>query len=404
MIFGIQAPKMIVNIDTTQDEVVLDYSVVLKDEPELDTFEAKSVRTGKRDLTNAGKHWIFQVKIHLWKYADPKAKYLELKSYEGTEVILYRHLDGEPIYDTYGNGGHFILFQIEEKYLEEIRKSDIIILTFRSIDYISQSAPPLPSGIAYYMNRTEDTPQGSIDLINSKLFEINHIGVDVRLIRNTLLSPFIAGTVNGYYCLRYNYLTSGYAPAYYCNTTEDIFTDNSNICLIISFERKFYSQEVYGDYTIFSHYNTAGTAHLELYINSLTGYLTAVMTNGATTITATINQNFMDEQWHVAAVNFNQTDGIVTINTENSYEASASNPSYMAADLTAIGIQNPTLGTRSLDGVTFYNKFGEAGTAGGTGAPFIGDVFIFFDILAQAQINEKGQWIANRLSITWNNI
>lgn len=144
MIFGIQAPKMIVNIDTTQDEVLLDYAVVLKNEPELDTFEVKSVRTGKRVLTNAGKHWIFQVKIHLWKYADPKAKYLELKSYEGTEVILYRHSDGGPIYDTYNNQGVFILQSLDESITDEKNKFDVLILTFWSKEFIRRSLYSVP--------------------------------------------------------------------------------------------------------------------------------------------------------------------------------------------------------------------------------------------------------------------
>lgn len=135
-IFGTSHPKIIVNIDTTLDEVLLQYAVVLKDEPELDSYEVRAVRTGKRVFTNAGKHWIFQVKIHLWKYADPIAKYLELKSYEGTEVLLYRHSDGDPIYDTYWNEGRFFIQSVNESITDEKNKYDVLTLTFRSIDFI----------------------------------------------------------------------------------------------------------------------------------------------------------------------------------------------------------------------------------------------------------------------------
>lgn len=139
MLFGIEAPKIIINPDTTKDEVALDYSVILQDEPEQDLFSVKAVRTGKRVFNNAGKHWIFKVKIHLWKYADPSAKYLELKSYVGTEVILYRHSDYEPIYDSYGNIGRFFLQPIVELYSDRRNKYDVLLLTFRSNNYILSS-------------------------------------------------------------------------------------------------------------------------------------------------------------------------------------------------------------------------------------------------------------------------
>ncbi len=139
MLFGVEAPKIIVNIDTTQDEVLLDYSVILKDEPELDTYGVKAVRTGKQVFTNAGKHWIFEVKIHLWKYGDPKAKYLELKSYEGTDVYLKRHSDSGYIYDTYDNKGVFILLSVNESYTDEVNKYDVLILTFRSKKYLKNN-------------------------------------------------------------------------------------------------------------------------------------------------------------------------------------------------------------------------------------------------------------------------
>lgn len=139
MLFGVEAPKIIVNLETTQDEVALDYSVILKDEPELDTYGVKAVRTGKQVFTNAGKHWIFQVKIHLWKYADPKAKYLELKSYEGTKVYLYRHADGEPILDLDRDPQIFIIQSINETYTDEYNLYDYLIMTIRSVDKINDN-------------------------------------------------------------------------------------------------------------------------------------------------------------------------------------------------------------------------------------------------------------------------
>lgn len=139
-IFGIQPPKFIGNIGTTNDEILLDHCVVLKDRPVPEIYSAVALRTGKRYQTNAGKHWLFQAKIHLFKYADPEATYLQLKSFEGTEVVLYRRRDGAPIYDTFGNDGKFILSSVVEEYYEDAQLKDYAILTFESLDFIGAPA------------------------------------------------------------------------------------------------------------------------------------------------------------------------------------------------------------------------------------------------------------------------
>lgn len=136
-IFGTSHPKIIVNIDTTLDEVLLQHAVVLKDEPELDTYAVRAVRTGKRVFTNAGKHWLFQVKIYLYKYADAEAKYLEFKGYEGTKVYLYRHADGNKIKTTDGVDVPFVIISINESYTDEHNKHDVLIITFRSTTYVA---------------------------------------------------------------------------------------------------------------------------------------------------------------------------------------------------------------------------------------------------------------------------
>lgn len=149
-IFGTTHPKIIVNIDTTLDEVLLQHAVVLKDEPELDSYGVKAVRTGRRVFNNAGKHWLFQVKVHLWKYADPIAKYLELKSYEGTKVILYRRSDGDAVYDQQGNPVLFYLSSATSSYTDDTNKLDVLTLTFISVDRLAEIfiVPRSPENIA----------------------------------------------------------------------------------------------------------------------------------------------------------------------------------------------------------------------------------------------------------------
>lgn len=136
---GVLAPKFIGNIATTRDEIDLFNSVILKDEADPDVYSVASVRTGKKVFTKAGKHWIFQVKVYLWKYANPEAKYLELKSYEGTQVLLYRHSDGSMFYDTYDNEGVFVMTSLVEDYIERNNFRDIVTLTFESAEFVREA-------------------------------------------------------------------------------------------------------------------------------------------------------------------------------------------------------------------------------------------------------------------------
>lgn len=161
MIHGVLAPKFIGNIDTTQDEVLLDYWVTLKDEPEPKTYGVKAVRTGKRVFTNVGKHWIFQGRVHLWKYADPIAKYLELKSHEGKAVHLYRFRDGETFKNADDEIVPFIITSIKEFYLGNKNELDSVDITFRSTDFITtpviQVAPVIPTALTKLFAEGMDT-------------------------------------------------------------------------------------------------------------------------------------------------------------------------------------------------------------------------------------------------------
>jgi len=136
MLFGTDAPKMIVNLGITNDEVLLDYATIITDEPELYTDNIKAVRTGKRVYNYAGRHWIYKVRIHLWKYGSPTAKYASLKSYEGTKVKLYRHKDGLIMKDAKNNDAVFVLTSVNESYTDEYNLYDIVTLTFRSTEFI----------------------------------------------------------------------------------------------------------------------------------------------------------------------------------------------------------------------------------------------------------------------------
>lgn len=149
-IFGTTCPKIIVDLNSSNSEVLLEYGVVLKDEPVPTNYHVKAIRTGTKYFTNAGKHWIFVVKIHLWKYEQPDAKYIELKSYEGTKVILYKRSDGDAVYDQQGNPALFYLSSATSSYTDDTNKLDVLTLTFISVDRLAEIfiVPRSPENIA----------------------------------------------------------------------------------------------------------------------------------------------------------------------------------------------------------------------------------------------------------------
>lgn len=127
MLFGTTAPKFVVGANT----LLLDYVRIEKDAPVLDMIEQESVITGKRDFIIKGKHWEFEVIQHLWKVASTKTYYEAVKStYEGATGSLYRHSDAPAFTEQ------FILYSVEEYYLDEFNKQDILLYRFKSIDYV----------------------------------------------------------------------------------------------------------------------------------------------------------------------------------------------------------------------------------------------------------------------------
>jgi hypothetical protein len=142
MIFGVDAPKFVYDpAGESEATVLLDYVVVLKDAPELDmiTFEADN---GHREFIHKGKHWEFEIRVHLFKYyeagglAAALAKYNEIKQYEGGDVWLYRHRDADPFMDGDGEEVLFSIISVDESYLDTTDFKDLLIINFKSKDYI----------------------------------------------------------------------------------------------------------------------------------------------------------------------------------------------------------------------------------------------------------------------------
>lgn len=404
---GILYPKMIVNITTTLDEVLLQHAVVLKDQPEQDTHFVRAVRTGKRVFTNAGKHWLFQIKIYLYKYANAETKYLELKGYEGTKVYLHRHADGEMIYDTYNNAGAFILSSVAEEYTDEKNKYDVVILTFKSLNYIQAVIVPVPEGSFYYMNDTNDTPQGSIGagITGSgfgNIYEMSNIGTDVKSFDGDLGLQVVL-TVNGFKAQLCNAGGPYYGTLKFDAHDVNIFSGFVDTTAIVAFKRTTADENLH---FIFNHYSTNYAQWILLFFlnGANLGKLDARMSSGGTyggtnemnCITA---NRYDDNEWHIAAVVFKQTEKKVFLYTETGEAIEATNSNYASGNLATNIADNPQLGYWKNPGYVSQSYFGNTETY-----PAIGDVLFFNGALTKGQINNQAHWVANRLGITWNNI
>ena len=141
MIFGVSAPKFVFDygVEETEQTVLLDYVIPTQDKPEPDIIEHKSVINGHREHILKGNHWIFEVRLNLYKYTNPRSKYEEIKQYEGLDVTLFRHRDGDPFKDSSGTEVLFTLVSVTEAYLTQIDYKDVLYLTFKSKDYIDRS-------------------------------------------------------------------------------------------------------------------------------------------------------------------------------------------------------------------------------------------------------------------------
>lgn len=134
-IFGIEAPKF----DNNGTEVLLDYAVVLKDEPEFEGTMHQSIYTGHRWWIDKGEHWRFDVMIHLFKYTDPQTKFDSIIACKNALVTLWPRRDRDPFKDSTGTVVKFKLLEVNKAWIDSAIYPDKLILKFESQDYIDIS-------------------------------------------------------------------------------------------------------------------------------------------------------------------------------------------------------------------------------------------------------------------------
>lgn len=139
-IFGVSAPKFVFDRGGgSETTVLLDFATIVRDEPEVETIRHQSRLDGKRVYIPKGKHWLFDVRLNLYKYGDPAAKYDDLKAYENELVTLWRHRDGEQFKKA---GGADCLFQIVEVTafaLENVEYRDAVLIRFESSEFVHEA-------------------------------------------------------------------------------------------------------------------------------------------------------------------------------------------------------------------------------------------------------------------------
>lgn len=142
MIFGSSAPKFIYDPTGSPVQILLDYVVIQKDEPQEDFIIHESKFTRHREFILKGKYWIIEMKMHLFKIAEnidlttAKNFYNNIKPYEGSEVRYYRHRDGDYLKDKNGNEVKMFLESVNESYYDTTDFKDLLYLKFKSTKYV----------------------------------------------------------------------------------------------------------------------------------------------------------------------------------------------------------------------------------------------------------------------------
>jgi hypothetical protein len=143
MLFGSQAPKIIFDPAGENTTILLDYVVVLKDEPEDEILIHQSKFNGHREIELLGKYWTYTCKIHINKYSfavnglTPMEKYLQLREAEGKVFRFYRHRDGDYLKDSAEAEVEMFLRSVSEGYYKTTDYKDLLILEFKSTKYVT---------------------------------------------------------------------------------------------------------------------------------------------------------------------------------------------------------------------------------------------------------------------------
>lgn len=135
MIFGIKEPKFV----SAGSTLLLDYTDIVKNEPEFRHLDAESAISGARSFYTKGNHWIFEAKVNLFKYDDDITKYEEIMSFLYNEGSLWMHRDGEAFMDSSSAIVDFYFYEAIPMYLNTTIKHDVLLCKFKSTEFVDVS-------------------------------------------------------------------------------------------------------------------------------------------------------------------------------------------------------------------------------------------------------------------------
>lgn len=136
MIFGGLAPKF----QVSSTDILLDFAVIEKDEPDYKNVMHESELDRTRNFITRPAHHVFEVVVHLHKYADPKAKYDEIMAQLTVQTCkVWRHRDYQPFQTPAGADALFVLIEAQPFYITTSDYADGLRLKFISVDTIAIS-------------------------------------------------------------------------------------------------------------------------------------------------------------------------------------------------------------------------------------------------------------------------
>lgn len=139
-IFGTAAPKFVFdNGGSGEATILLDYARITKDEPDPRVIRHESIVDGHRVYVEKGKYWLFEVELNLFKYSDPLGKYNNIKAFEGEQVTLWRHRDGEQFKKAGGSDCLFRIMEVTAFAIENVQFRDRLLIKFESVDFVDEA-------------------------------------------------------------------------------------------------------------------------------------------------------------------------------------------------------------------------------------------------------------------------
>ena len=157
MIFGISAPKFVFD----GVDILLDYITYEKNDPDYRyiDLEEEIGTVGNRYSFKRGSHQDVELKMHLYQYEDPQAKYLEIMACEGLTGTFYLHRDKDPFKDSSGVIVPFLLREIIPSHFDSLDYHDLLTLVFQSTKFVDKTK----SIIATIVNADGFTPIINLD-------------------------------------------------------------------------------------------------------------------------------------------------------------------------------------------------------------------------------------------------